>query len=816
MKKIKFTSHVLPHLVAIIAFILVTTFFFNPIFFENKSLVQPDINMWKASTKSLADFRNKTGEEGLWAPSMFSGMPAYLVSLRWSNGPVNFLKRVVSLFFPHPVNNIFIAFVCYYILLLAFGIRPYLAISGAIAFGLSSFMIIGLGAGHNSRIGAMAFMPLVMAGIHLVFRKKWILGFGVTSAGMALQLRENHIQITYYLLLIVLVYGIVQLAEAIRKKQLNWFFKSTAILIPAVVIAAGTYAGQFWSINEYKDFSFRGPSELEPPAHKEKVTGLTKEYAFQYKYGIWEPMTLLIPEFYGGSSRTSLLSDQKSEVYQALVQNAGDQQTANRLAQAASAYWGPQGVTVGPYYAGAIVCFLFIVGAFYASRKYVWWLLPLAVLSVMLSWGDSFASFNYFLFDYLPGYNKFRSVSFALIIILFTMPLLGLLGLENLLKEGWTKNTSKKLLWPAGITTGICFILAVTGGFGDFLRDFEQQFPAWFTNALQAERSDLLKGDAWRSFWFIVIMAGAIFARLKTWISDPVFYLASFILITTDLALVNKRYFNKENYVRKTAEVTTAPTGADQEILKDKSYYRVFNLQSPWSQDASTSNFHNSIDGYHGAKIRRYQELYDSCLSRQVQRFYNDAQSGNLDFAGYGVLNMLNVKYIIFGPERNNVLRNPNANGNAWFVHRVEKVKSPTEELKRVCEVNTRQTAVINITENPLQESTFDSAGTINIVDHGPNHMKYESHSEAPGLAVFSEIYYPIGWKAAVDGQPAEIMRVNYVLRALSIPAGEHTIEFRFEPASYFIGNKITQTASWLLLVVVAASLGWSVKKEVR
>lgn len=816
MRKIRFTAHILPHIIAILTFFLITVFFFNPVFFENKRIGQHDIRMWEASSKSLRDFREQTGEEGLWTPSMFSGMPAYLVNVHWSNESVIFLKKILTLSLPHPVNNIMAAFVCYYLLLLTFRVRPYLAISGAIAFGLSSFMIIGLSAGHNARIGAMAFMPLVMAGIHLAFSNKRLLGFGVTAAGLSMHLRENHLQITYYLLLIVLGYGLVQLVDAIRKKQLPGFLKNIGVLIPAVLIASGTVIGQFWAITEYTTYSIRGKSELENPSLQGQEEGLTKSYAFQYNYGIWEPMTLLIPEFYGGSSRNSLISDPESEVYQALVQQAGDQQTANQLAQYATAYWGPQrGGTIGPYYAGAIVCFLFVIGIVYANRKYVWWLLPLSVFAIFLSWGDSFPSFNYFMFDYLPGYNKFRSFNFALIIILFAMPLMGLIGLENLLTNGFNKNTLKKFLWPVGIIGGICLILAVTGGFGDFLRDFEEQLPPWFVNALQEERSDLLQSDAWRSFWFIVLFAGIIYLRLKNWIKDPVLFIGAAALVTADLAFVDKRYFTKENFVRKTATSFTA-TPADEEIRKDKSYYRVYNLQSPFSTDATASYFHYDIGGYHGAKLRRYQDLYDSCLSRQTNRFINDAQRGSIDFQSYSVLNMLNVKYIIYGPERNNVITNPEANGAAWFVKDIERVNSPTEELERVCEVNTERTAVINVAENPVSDLSTDSTGQISIVEHAPNYLKYESQSSSAGLAVFSEIYYPKGWKATIDGEPADILRANYVLRALTIPAGKHTIEFRFEPAAYVIGNKITLASSWLLLLIVAGCLGWSVKTTLK
>ncbi len=503
MKKIDFSKDVVPHIVAVLVFLIVTVLFFKPVFFDNKTLDQQDIQQFRGSSKSIVDYRTATGEEALWAPSMFSGMPAYLVSLRWSDGPVVWVKKTMSLFLPHPIANIYIAFLCYYILLLSFGVRPYLAIAGGLAFGLSSYVTIGLGVGHNARIGAIAFMPLVMAGIHLAFSKKRLIGFAVTALGLALHLRENHLQITYYLMLIVLAYGLVQLIYAYREKQIKDFLTNVVILVPAVVIAAGTFFGQFWAITEYEQYSIRGPSELVKPGSKEAANGLSKSYAFQWNYGIWEPSTLLIPNFYGGSSATAFVSDQQSESYKALV-NAADNQLANQLVEYTATYWGPQsGGTAGAYYAGSIIIFLFVVGIMVGDKKYVWWLVPLSVLSIFLSWGDSFSTFNYFMFDYFPGYNNFRSFSFALIIILFTMPLLGMIGLEKLFRGELTKEVKKKLLIAFAATGGVCLMIVVFAGMGSFSRDGESQLPAWFLKALHADRRSLMRADALRSLAFI-------------------------------------------------------------------------------------------------------------------------------------------------------------------------------------------------------------------------------------------------------------------------------------------------------------------------
>ncbi len=804
MKKINFSKDVLPHAVAVGVFLIVTLFFFNPIFFDNKKLDQSDITQWEGSSKAMRDYRDKTGDEPLWTPSMFSGMPGYLVNVKWSNQAVDILKGILSFKLPHPVCNIYLAFVCYYIMLLAFGVRPYLAIAGALAFGLSSHLIIGLSAGHNSRIGAIAFMPLVMAGVHLVFSNKKILGMGVTTAGLALHFRENHVQITYYLLMILVAYGIVQLVMFFRAKRTSEFFVSMAWLMPAGIIAIGTFLGPMWAVQEYSTYS-RGKSELVSPT-SEETGGLDKSYAFRYSYAIDEPMTLLIPNYYGGSSRNLLVQDRESETYNVLSQQT-DEQMVNQLAYYSGAYWGP--ITPAPYYAGAIIVFLFVVGIMFADKKHVWWTVPVCVLALMMTWGSNFTSFNYFIFDFLPGYNKFRSVTFTVIIILFCMPLLGFMGMEKIIQQGLTKITKKKVLTAFGIVGGICLFFLLFAGMLGFVRDGEEVLPPWFLNALADDRKALLRSDAFRSLIFIALAFVALYFELWNKVSSIIFYSLFIIIILIDIAVVDVRYFTKDEYKRKRESVAFVATQADQEILKDKSYYRVLNLdpQSVWTE-ARTSYFHNSIGGYHAVKLRRYQDLFDSCLFNEINEFRRDASTGGVDFSKYGVMNMLNSKYLVYGGAADNVIANPGALGNAWFVSEVATVKSPTEELQRICEVDTKKTAVVDGSKFTVGNFDFDSAATITVMEQNPNYLKYETQSEANGFAVFSEIYYPKGWVALIDGKEAEIVRANYVLRALALPAGKHTVEFSFKPDAYVIGNKVTMVSSWLMLLVVLGCLG--------
>jgi hypothetical protein len=813
MKKINFSRQILPHLIAVVVFLLVTCSFFSPVFFDNKAISQHDIQQWEGSSKALRDYRTQTGEEGLWVESMFSGMPAYLVNMHWSNQPISILKRVLSLNLPHPISNIFLAFVSYYILLLAFRVRPYLAIGGAIAFGLSSYMIIGLAAGHNARIGAIAFMPLVIAGIHLVFSGRKILGFGVTAAALALHLKENHLQITYYMLLIVLVYGLVQLIDFVKQKRLTEFFTSIGILVVAAVIAVGSFIGPMWAVAEYSDYSIRGKVEFSTQGKTEGSSGLGKQYAFDYSYGVLEPMTLLVPNFYGGSYSNFLVQNRDSKVYQALSRS-NDEQMANQLAQYSTAYWGINPANA-PYYGGAVIFFLFVMGIAFAERKYIVWLIPVILFGIAASWGSSAEWFNYFLFDYLPAYNKFRSVTFMLILPLFAMPLLGLLGLEKVISLGVDKAVRKKLVYVLGASAGFCVLLLLFGGMMSFMTTEEQQLPAWFTSALASDRAGLFRADVFRALAFIVLVFAIVYFDLYKRISPLAFAAILVLLITIDMAVIDKRYLSSEQFQRKRDNVLYVENNADKEILKDKSHYRVYNITpGAFTSEARTSYYHNSLGGYHGVKMRRYQDLYDSCLFAETNELIQDANTGRVNFANYGVMNMLNAKYLVYGPEKENVILNPNANGNAWFVKDIVKVNSPVEELTKVRDINTRTTAVIDESRFPIGAVAYDSASTIQLTAHTPKDLKYESQSATDGLAIFSEIYYPEGWKAYIDGNETPVISADYVLRALPIPAGKHTIEFKFEPAAFVTGNTITMISSWIIALVLLACLGWSFREE--
>ncbi len=809
--KISFKKQLIPHLVAVATFYLLTILFFRPVFFENKGINQMDILQWQGSSKEIQDFREESGEEPLWTNSMFGGMPAYMIDVEWGNHIVEVLQSVYSFGLPHPVRLVFSSMVSYYILLLVFGVSPYLAMAGAIGFAFSSYNIIGLVAGHNARVGAISFMPLVLAGIHKAYDGRKRLGFTLAALGLAMHLRINHLQITYYLLLIIIAYTVARFIIELRKDKLKPFLVHSAILVGAALLAVGTFAGEFWATYSYSKYTQRGAPELTSQIEETGNTdGLDKSYAFQYSNGIFEPLTLFIPDFYGGASLQSLGVD--SETVRELTQMGVPRQQVVQQTRGMR-YWGEQPGSA-PYYSGAIMVFLFVLGLLVVKGPHKWWILAISVFGIMLSWGSNFASFNYFVFDYLPGYNKFRSVTFAAIIPIFCIPILGLLALQKGVERGFDKEWSKKLYLALGISGGFALLAAILAGLGSFAGPIDQQLGQYprLVQALRADRESLLRADAFRTFLFIAAAGGVIFFWLKKKLSATVggFILAG--LVTLDVVLVSARYMDESRFQRNPARQFFAPSEADQAILQDKSYYRVFFMPDPFN-DARTSYFHHSIGGYHAAKLRRYNDLILNCLSDEHGGIFDQVRAGDRDFSGFGVVNMLNVKYFKFGDSKGEVLANNAANGPAWLVPQVELVNSPDEEMATLCELDTKTTAVVDGSKFQIEGTQFAADGTISLTSYAPNKLTYSASLDGDGLAVFSEIYYPEGWVATIDGQEVPIIRANYVLRALEVPAGTHEIEFRFEPAVYRVGNKIMIGSSLILLVVVVIVVGYQGRK---
>ncbi|UXP31061.1 YfhO family protein [Reichenbachiella agarivorans] len=812
MKNFEPKKDLYPHLIAVFVFLIVTVVFYSPVFFENKELPQHDILQWKGSAQELAAHREQTGEEGLWTNSMFGGMPGYLVNVEFSGELTKNIQRLLSLYLPHPTGIILVAFISCYIMLLSFGVRSWIAIAGALAFGLTSFNIISIGAGHNAKVSAVAYMPLVLAGVHAAFTNRKFLGFILTALGLALQLRVNHLQITYYLLLMVLVYGLFELIQSIKAKTLPEFAKTVSVLVAAVLIAVGANFGKLWTTIEYGTYTMRGKSELTVDGVDAK-SGLEKDYAFQYSNGIFEPLVMFIPNFFGGTSQQNL--GKNSNLEQALKKQGANRQQIQQQVQAAPAYWGDQPLTA-PYYAGAIVVFLFVLSLLVLDRKYTMWLWVLVLVSIVLSWGKNFESFNYLVFDYLPGYNKFRSVTFVIIIAVFSMILSGFVGLEKVLSSTWDKTLQKKFMIAIGIVGGFALLAAVLAGMGSYRGAIDERlasYPAWFLDALRADRASLLRVDAFRSLFFVLAAAAVIWFFAKNKLSKPLAYTLIIALVLIDMFGVDKRYLNGDNFVAATRSDFIA-SDADKRILKDTDpNYRVLNLMNPFN-DAETSYFHKSVGGYHGAKMRRYQDLIEASISPEIAGVIENLQAGEFDFKDAEVLNMLNTKYLKAGETANAVIPNPAANGNAWFVRDVVEVNNTDDELMAMASIDSKLEAVVNVEEFVLGELGYDSTAQVNLTSYAPNKLTYQSNSDQSGLVVFSEIYYPKGWSATIDGQASEILRANYVLRALKVPSGSHEIVFEFRPQSYYTGNTVTWIFNVILVLSCVAYVVVSVRRQ--
>ena len=817
MPSINFRQHVLPHLVALFTFLLITLFFFGPTFLENKTLRQEDIVQGQGITKVTKDYNESHDDVALWNPALFGGMPTYLVGLNYGGDAVlNQVQNVFSLWLPRPSSIFFKSMLCFYILLLVFRVRPYLAIAGALAYGLSTFAVISLGAGHNWKVEAMAYMPLVLAGVHTAFTRNYLWGFALTALAMALEIDSNHPQIVYYLLFMVIFYGVSALVYAAREDRLPWFFKTVGVLTAAVLLAVGANLGRLWTTYEYSTYSTRGPSELSSPETTAPAAATTadRDYAFQWSNRKLETLTLLIPNFFGGASTLDIGTD--SELGEVMRTNNVPRPQVQQYTTNAPTYWGGKPFTGGPVYVGAIIVFLFVLGGFIVEGQHRYWLIAITVFSIILSWGKFFPSFNYLLFDYLPLYNKFRTVEMTLVMAMLAMPLLGFLALEKVVAHPRNPDLPKKLLYAGGGVAGLLLLVIVFAGVADFSSPQEAGQPEWFVEALQSDRESLMRGDAFRSLFFVVAAFALLYFYLKERVTYPILNGVLGLLIVLDLGLVDKRHFNSDNFVRNPARSVITATEADQYInQQSEPHDRVLNLQVSPFQNGTTSYFHSSIGGYHAAKLKRYQDLIDRYLSGEINTLVSDLQSGQKGFTDTEALNMMNTRFIMAGPTPNAVIENPQALGSVWLVENVKKVDNPDQEIAAIEETDLSTAAVVDQSAFELAD-TYDAAGTIRLTSAEPNEMVYEADVPGPSLAVFSEVYYPEGWTATIDNQEVPIARVNYVLRALEIPPGQHTIRFHFAPRSYEVGNSVTIGASLLVVLSVLIALGFTVKERVK
>lgn len=805
----EFLKKRIPHIIAVLVFIVIGIIYFAPAVLDNKALPQGDAISAQGMGKDLRDYHEETGEYAFWSNRMFGGMPANYTFLPPVFNLFSEIGRALLLWniFPN-VSIVFLYLLGFYIFLISIGCKSWLSAIGAVAYAFATYNILIIEAGHVNKALVMATMAPIIGGIILCYRKKYLWGTIITLMFAGLNIYWNHQQITYYLLLIILVLGIVYLIYAIREHTVKDFLKSSAILFVVGCLAVLPAVGHLLTTMDYTKESMRGGAVLQNNAQGQKESsGLDIDYAFAWSYGKGESMTLLIPDFYGASSHYNI--GKTSDTYE-LLRSSGQ---ADQFCKHAPTYWGDQPFTGGPTYVGAIICFLFLLGMQILKGREKWWLLAATIISLVLSWGRNFAIVNDFLFYHLPLYNKFRVPAMALVIAELTMVTMAVLALKEIICN---KENRMQYLRPmyraAGITGGLCLLFAL---FGSGLMSFSSPTDATYRNypqlveALRADRQHLLSADAWRSFFFIAAAFGGLWFYIKKSLHTKHLLILMGILILLDLWMVDKRFLNKDSFVPKRQAKEIVATPADRLILQDKDPdYRVLNLSTNTFNESMTSYFHKSIGGYSPAKLRRYQDIIDYYFTKEINM---------------NVLNMLNTRYIIVpsqqGPQ---VQKNEQALGNVWFVDELKWVDTPDEEIRFLKDVDPAKTAVIDKAwkkQNIAWETLLpvqDTADFIRLKEYvNPGELVYESRSSQPHFAVFSEVFYKT-WKAYIDGKEVPLVRVNYILRGLSIPAGEHKIELKCIDEVYLRGKQISLIGSIIVGISLLGLVGLAVWRVVK
>lgn len=804
-----------PHLVALLLFIVIAFAYFLPVI-EGKELVAHDTDSWRSMAQETIEYNKSHDDVTLWTNSMFGGMPNYQISMVQPNNVLQYVEKVI-MSFPRPVSNVFLYLICFYILLLSFGLKPWQAIAGAIGFTFASYNFIVIAAGHNSKAITIAYVAPLIGAVFLAFREKRFLGAVLTAFFLSLAIRANHIQILYYTLIILFFFAIVEFIFSIREKKFPDFLKSAGVLIIAAIIAVGMNATSLLTTYEYSHYTMRGKSNGLTADTQSSQHGLNKEYITQWSYGVDETLTLLIPDFMGGAStgKLSMKSETAGHLKNLGVPDGQIKQIVTQL----PLYRGTQPGTSGPVYLGAIVIFLFVLSFFVVDKKLKWWLVPMIILTMMLSWGKNFMPLTDFFIDYVPMYNKFRAVSMTLFATGFGIALLAFLAMKevyegNISKEKLTKSITVSAL----ITGGICLVFALVPSLaGSFVSPQDAQFQgdyAFLKDTLPLDRQSLLRSDAFRSLVFIILGAFVLWSFVKGFLKKNVSIalLAFFILI--DLFPVAKRYLNDDNFESKRPTQLVQKTPADEAILQDKSQFRILDATVDIFNDATPSYFHKNIGGYHAAKLRRYQELINMQLTGEIGKLFGafgsatTAESITPVFDSLRVMNMLNMKYVIYNKQAPPLV-NPYHNGNAWFINNIRIAQDANEEMKLLGEIDTRHELVIDksLASALPSKITPDSTAKISLKSYAPNHLIYSVDTKTDQVAVFSEIYYDKGWKATIDGKEVPYTRVNYLLRAMPLKAGSYDVEFRFAPGSYSTGNLLALISSVLLIIGLATYL---------
>ncbi|UHG89157.1 YfhO family protein [Spirosoma oryzicola] len=811
-----------PHLIAVLGLLVLAVIYFSPVL-SGKTLSMPDVQQASASAREIREIAKETGIKPLWTDALFSGMPGYMIDFHYPYILVYKAVMAVVNILPNTASILFVVMLGAYILLVVLGCNPWLSVLGAAAYGLGTFGIVSLEAGHVSKLFAMGYGAGMLAGVVLALRGRYWVGAALMGFFLCMELGANHIQITYYLFMTIGLYVLIEGIALIRGGRGRQLGLGLATIVLAGALAAGSFGKRLLILNQYTKETIRGKSELtakttnpdgKTPTSESKG-GLDKDYAFTYSYGKAETLTLLVPNVYGGGSAGGLTTD--SQFYKAMTSRGVDPAAAKQMAElGAPTYWGDQPILGGPAYAGAALLFLFVLGMFVIRGPVRWWLLSAAVLMIMLAWGKNLLFFNEFLFDYLPYLNKFRAMTMALCLAQLFLAAGAALGIQTIVNEKLTLVQLKQpLLVSLGLTAGVALVLALMGGtlfsfekpndidmlaryFGEAAKDFQL--------ALISDRQSMLRSDAFRSVIFILLAAGAVWLFLTNKIKAALFYPILSAIVIFDLFAVDKRFLNNADFVPK-AQVATIfePTGADQQILQDKTLgFRVFDQTESFMESNRASYFHRSIGGYNTTRLRRYNELITYAFQ---PNFLN-------------ILNMLNAKYVIRPSEPDPAvpqqastgpvaLPNPEVLGAAWFVKTVQQVGSADEEMAVMKSLNPRDSAVVDKRFAPELgnlPATMDHTGsTIALTSYRPDKLIYQANAVRNGLVVFSEVYYRGNedWQAFIDGKPAPHLRANYTLRAMHVPAGKHTIEFRFEPPLAKIGDMIDLISNVLLIALI-------------
>lgn len=803
-----------PHILVVIGFVFVSLFYFYPVL-QGKKIYQSDIAQYTGMAKEQNDFRAAGKGEPYWTNSSFGGMPTYQLGANYKHDYIGHLDDMLR-FLPRPADYLFLYFLGFYALMLVLKADPLKAFFGALAFGFSTYLIIILGVGHNAKAHAIAYMPAVVAGVLLVFQRKWIAGGLLTTVAAALEISANHFQMTYYLLFLLLAIGIYYGVVFIKAKQFRELGIAAGIFAVSGLLAAGVNASNLMATAEFADFSIRGKSELTftPDGGKKETTSMDYDYITEYSYGVSESFNLIAPRLFGGSNAEKLGTD--SHMYDFMVSQGVPEGQAKDAVEQMPLYWGDQPIVAAPAYIGAAVFFLALIGLFNDGRKVKWAFFAGALLSLLLSWGKNFPGLTDFFIHNVPLYDKFRAVSSIQVVLELCIPVLAIMGIQAFFQTDKAEKI-KSLYKPTGVFFGIIALLFVFKGSFSFSAGSDamlmQNYGPDFVDALKADRQTFYTSDLLRSSFFVLLTLAVLWLATKEKLAQKTAIVLIGLLMVSDLFFIDKNYVDASDFVSaREVDVPFQPTQGDQMILQDKTNYRVYDIYG--RLQGRTSYFHKAVGGYSAVRPRRMDELFQYQIDKDLSKAMQTIDTSRLALTqSIGAMDMLNIKYLLVQTNDGNSVPviNPSFNGNAWFVKNVKSVASADEEIKALEGFDSKNTAIINTSEfkDVVSKLTFekDSTASVKVTSYEPNRIVYKSSNAKDGLVVFSEIYYPKGWIATIDGKEAKIFRADYVLRALKVPAGEHTIEFRFDPEVVKTGGTIALASSLVIFLLAAGAV---------